>query len=39
MVGLAKAAKALKLPIFVTTAARDSMWGPTFPELTKPSSR
>jgi hypothetical protein len=31
--GLAKAAKALKLPIIVTTTARDSMWGPTFPEL------
>ena len=33
IVGLAKAAKALKLPIVVTTTARDSMWGPTFPEL------
>jgi len=32
-VALAKAAKALKLPIIVTTTARDSMWGPTFPEL------
>src|SRR4029079_7067207 len=32
-VALAKAAKALKLPIVVTTTARDSMWGPTFPEL------
>ena len=32
VVGLAKAAKALKLPIVVTTPARDSMWGPTFPE-------
>ena len=31
VVGLAKAAKALKLPIIVTTTARDSMWGPTFP--------
>src|SRR5208337_2958249 len=29
VVGLAKAAKALKLPIVVTTTARDSMWGPT----------
>jgi nicotinamidase-related amidase len=29
----AKAAKALKLPIVVTTTARDSLWGPTFPEL------
>src|SRR3989454_4269663 len=33
VVGLAKAAKVLKLPIVVTTTARDSMWGPTFPEL------
>src|SRR6266511_3270753 len=33
VVGLAKAAKALKLPIVVTTTARDSMWGPTFQEL------
>jgi nicotinamidase-related amidase len=32
VVALAKAAKALRLPIVVTTA-RDSMWGPTFPEL------
>jgi nicotinamidase-related amidase len=32
VVALAKAAKALKLPIVVTTTARDSMWGPTFPE-------
>src|SRR5438094_504280 len=32
VVALAKAAKALKLPIIVTTT-RDSMWGPTFPEL------
>src|ERR1700741_4623197 len=32
-VALAKAAKALQLPIIVTTTARDSMWGPTFPEL------
>jgi nicotinamidase-related amidase len=31
VVALAKAAKALKLPIIVTTTARDSMWGPTFP--------
>lgn len=30
---LARAARALKLPIIVTTTARDSMWGPTFPEL------
>src|SRR6201989_2896501 len=33
VVALAKAAAALKLPIVVTTTARDSMWGPTFPEL------
>src|SRR5260370_25563080 len=33
VLALAKAAKALKLPIIVTTTARDSMWGPTFPEL------
>jgi nicotinamidase-related amidase len=33
VVGLAKAAKALKLPLVVTTTARDSMWGPTIPEL------
>ena len=33
VVALAKAAKALKLPIVVTATARDTMWGPTFPEL------
>src|SRR5712691_8092302 len=33
VVALAKAAKALQLPIVVTTTARDSMWGPIFPEL------
>src|ERR1700748_1076277 len=33
VVALAKAAKALKLPIVVTSTAADSMWGPTFPEL------
>jgi nicotinamidase-related amidase len=33
VVALAKAALALGLPIVVTTTARDSMWGPTFPEL------
>jgi nicotinamidase-related amidase len=33
VVALAQAAKTLKLPIVVTTTARDSMWGPTFPEL------
>jgi nicotinamidase-related amidase len=33
VVGLAKAARILKLPLVVTTTARDSMWGPTVPEL------
>src|SRR6476646_4339871 len=33
VVGLATAARLLNLPIIVTTTARDSMWGPTFPEL------
>jgi nicotinamidase-related amidase len=33
VVALAKAAKALELPIVATTTARDSLWGPTFPEL------
>src|SRR5439155_9715999 len=33
VIALAKAAKSLKLPIIVTTTARDSMWGPIFPEL------
>src|SRR3984893_8476787 len=33
VVALAKAAKDLKLPIVVMTTARDSMWGPTIPEL------
>ena len=33
VVALAKAAKVLKLPIIVTTTGRDTMWGPTFPEL------
>jgi nicotinamidase-related amidase len=33
VVGLAKAAKLHNLPIIVTTTARDSLWGPTFPEL------
>lgn len=33
VVALAQAAKVLKLPIVVTTTSRDSMWGPTFPEL------
>jgi len=30
---LAKAMRILKVPIIVTTTSRDSMWGPTFPEL------
>jgi len=33
VVALAKAARVLKVPTVVTTTARDSMWGPTFPEL------
>src|SRR3984957_14806052 len=33
VVALAKAAKTLQLPIIVTPPARDSMGGPTFPEL------
>ena len=33
VVALATTARALKLPIVVTTTSRDSMWGPTFPEL------
>jgi Isochorismatase family len=39
VVALAKAAKALNLPIIVTTTARDSMWGPTFPELVEAAAR
>jgi hypothetical protein len=33
VVGLAKAARILGLPIVAVTTARDSMWGPTIPEL------
>ena len=33
VVALAKAAKVLGLPIVPVTTARDSMWGPTVPEL------
>jgi nicotinamidase-related amidase len=33
VVGLAKGAKVLGLPIVVITTARDSLWGPTIPEL------
>jgi nicotinamidase-related amidase len=33
VVGLARAAQVLELPIVAVTTARDSMWGPTIPEL------
>ncbi|UPG85830.1 isochorismatase family protein [Luteibacter aegosomatis] len=33
VVGLAKAAKALGIPVIAITTARDSMWGDTIPEL------
>ena|ERR1700760_1632947 len=33
VVGLARAAKLLGLPIVAVTTARDSLWGPTIPEL------
>lgn len=33
VVGLAKAAKVLGLPIVPASTAKDSMWGPTIPEL------
>ena len=33
VVGLARAAKALGLPIVTTTTSSDSLWGPAFPEL------
>ena len=33
VVALTKAARALNVPVVATTTARDSMWGPTFPEL------
>ena len=33
VVGLARAAQILGLPIVAVTTARDSMWGPTIPEL------
>lgn len=32
-VGLAKAARALELPIVTTTTSADTLWGPAFPEL------
>lgn len=33
VVAFAKAAKALDIPIILATIGRDTMWGPTFPEL------
>lgn len=33
VVGLAKAAKALGLPIIATTTSAETLWGPAFPEL------
>jgi nicotinamidase-related amidase len=33
VVALAKAARTLNVPVIVTTTARDTMWGPTIPEL------
>lgn len=33
VVGLARAAKALGVPIVTTTTSADSLWGPAFPEL------
>ncbi len=33
VVGLAKAAKALNLPIVTTTTSSEALWGPAFPEL------
>lgn len=33
VVGLAKAAKALDLPIVTTTTSSETLWGPAFPEL------
>jgi nicotinamidase-related amidase len=34
VVGLARAARVLELPVIVTATAPDGMWGPTMPELT-----
>ncbi len=34
VVAFAKAAKAMNIPIILATIGRDTMWGPTFPELT-----
>src|SRR2546427_9843984 len=39
VVALAKAAKVLRAPTVVTTTARASMWGPTFPELVETAGR
>ncbi len=33
VVGLAKAARALNVPIITTTTSADTLWGPAFPEL------
>src|SRR6266566_5435834 len=33
VVGLAKAAKILRMPTIASTTAKDVLWGPTFPEL------
>jgi len=33
VVGLAKAAKILGMPMIASTTAKDVLWGPTFPEL------
>ena len=35
VVGLARAAKALGIPIVTTTTSAESLWGPAFPELTE----
>jgi nicotinamidase-related amidase len=35
VIGLARAAQLLELPIVAVTTARDSMWGPTIPELAR----
>lgn len=35
VLGLAKAAKILGIPIITTTTSADSLWGPAFPELTE----
>jgi hypothetical protein len=37
-VALANAARPLRLPIIITTTPRESMWGPTFPELVECST-